>query len=520
MSLHTRLIYIHAETCWVTASKWWDQDRGRCRSLPCICGDGEISGETAIALTNTPLNTAALTFNPRDFPVKRRTFLTGTVLGSLPILLGKPNWVTAAYPTFDPIVLHPLDDQQRQFLSDLKTACYRFFTEAADPNTGLVADRASTDGSIRSSYSSAACCGFALTAYAMAADGQWAERLEAERRTRQLLESLLNIVEHANGFVYHYFNCTTGRRSPHSEASSIDTAIMVAGAMVSATTFGKDSEIGKLADELCDRVNWQWMLAGGNQFRMGWKPETGFLPESWDRFSELSLLVLLAIGARNHRVSPECWKAWRREETLYHNGRSFLSYPPLFVHQYPQAFFDFQNYRSPEGRDYWENSVVAHEAQIDYLTRLGQRFPQTFAHYGPELWGLTSSDSETGYRDWGGPYRQDCFDPERGMDGTVVPSAAAGGLPIVPDAAMRTLMHQYSTYGERIFGRYGFVNAYNPRTGWTGPDVIGIDTGITLLMAENFERSAVWKRFMQHDIAQRGLEKAGFTPVSVRLSPN
>ena len=414
------------------------------------------------------------------------------------------NGVTDELNTFQ------LSNDQRAFLEDLRHRCYRYFIDTADPATGLVPDRASFNQISRSSYSSAACCGFALASFSSAARSRWADADVAHASTLRLLTSLNTVAAHERGFLYHFVNCQTGQRSPHSEASSIDTAIMLAGAMVAATTFSDDKNIVDLANNLSDRIDWNWMLNGGDQFSMGWTPEGGFLESRWDRFSELTLLVLIAIGARTNSVSPDCWNAWRREDVIHHKGESFLSYPPLFVHQYPHAFFDFKEFKSPSGRSYWDNSVNAHVAHIDFMTELSRRYPDQLGHYGEDLWGLTSSDSEFGYRDWGGPYRQGHFEPERGIDGTIVPSAAAGGLPMVPKQALRTLMYQKDTFKERVYGHFGFINAYNPRTNWFGNDVIGIDTGITLLMTENLLNGSIWNQFMKHDIAQRGFEAAGF----------
>lgn len=406
-----------------------------------------------------------------------------------------------------------ISDPQRRFLEDLRSRCYRYFIDTADPVTGLVPDRASFNRHAQSSYSSAACCGFALASFSSAARSGWAEPEVAHASTLRLLRTLNTMVAHERGFVYHFIDCATGRRSPNSEASSIDTAIMLSGAMVAATTFKDDPQIVELANQLSDRIDWNWMLNGGNQFSMGWTPEYGFLDARWDRFSELTLLVLIAIGARKNSVSPDCWNAWRREDVIHHNGQPFLSYPPLFVHQYPHAFFDFKDFKSPSGRSYWDNSVNAHLAQIEFMSELGRRYPDQFGHYGDDLWGLTSSDSAFGYRDWGGPYRQGHFEPERGIDGTIVPSAAAGGLPMVPQQALATLMFQRDTYQEKVYGDFGFINAFNPRTDWFGSDVIGIDTGITLLMTENLLNGSIWQQFMQHEIAQRGFEAAGFKKV-------
>ena len=442
--------------------------------------------------------------------MNRRNFLRHTTQAAGLLGLGMISGKLLAQGPVDTVSTFEPSDAQDAFLKDLRRRCYQYFIETADPVTGLVPDRAAFNQSYQSSYSSAACCGFALASFSSAARSKWADVNVAHASTLRLLKSLNTIAAHERGFLYHFINCKTGERSPQSEASSIDTAIMLAGAMVAATTFADDKQIVALANQLCDRIDWNWMLNGGDQFSMGWTPEYGFLNARWDRYSELTLLVLIAIGARKNSVSPDCWNAWRRGDILEHNGKSFLSYPPLFVHQYPHAFFDFKDFKSPSGRSYWDNSVNAHLAQIDFMNELSKRYPDQLGHYGEDLWGLTSSDSAFGYRDWGGPYRDGHFEPERGIDGTLVPSAAAGGLPMVPEQALRTLMYQKDTFKEYVYGHYGFINAFNPRTNWYGSDVIGIDTGITLLMTENLLNGSIWQQFMQHEIAQRGFEAAGF----------
>ncbi len=399
------------------------------------------------------------------------------------------------------------------FLDDLQRRTYRYFLDAADPRTGLVADRGARDGSGMSEIASSASCGFALAAHAIAPRAGLATHSEAAARTHQLLHSLLTVAENERGFVYHFIGRGDGRRRMGCEASSVDTALMLAGAMCAHTAFSDDLEIQAMADELIARVDWQWMLGEGNLLHMGWTPEEGLIPHQWDRFSELTILVLMAIGAPNRAIPPECWTAWRRDKALTLDGETFLSYPPLFVHQYPMSFFDFRYVRSPSGRDYHRNSVTAHHAQIRFLNELAARYPEQLGHYGDDLWGITSSDSADGYRDWGGPYEDNRIEPDRGIDGTIVPSAAAGGLAIVPDQALHTLRYQREHFGDRVYGRYGFANAFNPATGWVSRDVIGIDTGISLLAAENLRRDSVWDLFMQHPVAINALDRVGFVSV-------
>ncbi len=400
------------------------------------------------------------------------------------------------------------------FLDDLRRRCYRYFVEAADPRTGLISDRASTDGSSFSTAASIAACGFGLAAHGVAAQAGLTDATAAEARAERMLQSLVSLVQHERGFAYHFIDRTSGARMFNCEASSIDTALMVAGAIHARQTFNHNPRIGSLCDELYGRIEWRWMLGDNGCLHMGWTPETGRLPYQWDTFSELTILVLLALGAPTDPIPSSSWQAWKRDQVLHYKGQSFLSYPPLFVHQYPTAFFDFRYLRCPTGINFFQNSQLAHYAQIDYLRALAQQYPERMGHYGDDLWGITSSDSHDGYRDWGGPYRDSIHEPERGIDGTVVPSAAAGALPIVPDQALHTLMYQRDRFGAQIYGRYGFANAFNPATGWVGPDVIGIDTGISLLMAENLVSGQVWKAFMSHDSAQRALRLAGFQQVT------
>ena len=407
-----------------------------------------------------------------------------------------------------------VDQSNDEFLRDMQRRCYEYFVESANPETGFVADRGATNGTWFSSYASSAACGFALTSHCVAATAGWVDREIAADRTRKLLSSLVHRAEHVNGFVYHFFDTTDGRRAMKCEASSIDTALMLTGAMTATTTFADDAEIVSLADALYGRVDWRWMLGENDLLHMGWSPETGMLTQQWDSFSELIVLVLLAIGAPRSPIPAKCWQAWRRGPVLQRNGVNFLSYPPLFVHQYPMAFFDFRKYEALGGWDYWDNSVQAHWAQIEFMTEIGKLHSAQLGHYGSDLWGLTSSDSQYGYRDWGGPYENGRFEPDRDIDGTIVPSAAAGGLPIVPREALHTLKFQKQQFGDQIYSRYGFVNAYNPATGWVGRDVIGIDTGISLIMAENLRTGSVWDAFMRHPAATRAMHLAGFTPVN------
>ena len=170
------------------------------------------------------------------------------------------------------------------------------------------------------------------------------------------------------------------------------------------------------------------------------------------------------------------------------------------MHQYSQAWFDFRG-KHDKYANYFKNSGIATDVHRRFCLELSKQFPD----YSDDLWGITASDSQKGYVIWGGP-------PSTGpIDGTVVPSASAGSLPFLPQPVMRVLQNIKSHYGG-AWCRYGFVNAFNPLKNWYDTDVIGIDTGITMIMAENARTGFVWETFMKNQEAKRGMERAGFKP--------
>jgi hypothetical protein len=211
------------------------------------------------------------------------------------------------------------------------------------------------------------------------------------------------------------------------------------------------------------------------------------------------MLYLLAIGSPTHSVPAETWHAWKRPVFEYEGLRYINPEAPLFIHQFSHAWFDFRGARDRYA-DYFENSVTATKAHRLFCLRLRERFP----HFGEDLWGITASDSAKGYLAWGGP-------PEHGpLDGTLVPCAAAGSLPFLPRETIRVLQTMRERFGEKVRKRYGFVDAFNPHTHWVAPDVVGIDVGITLVMAENARTGFVWATFMKNPEARRAIEWAGF----------
>lgn len=400
-----------------------------------------------------------------------------------------------------------LTSEDQQFLEDLEHRSFQYFWEEGDPDTGLVPDRARMDGSPldenHRNVASIAATGFSLTALAIAGDRNWISRNQAQERARNTLRFFANKAFNQHGWFYHWLDSKTGERRWQSEVSSIDTALLLGGVLTARQYFHDDQEIRKLATKIYERVDFHWML-NGQQLLLshGWRPETGFLKPRWDTYSEDTILYLLAIGSPTHPISPASWYALWRDRYRYEGHAYFTTIGvPLFMHQYAHAWIDYRNWRETRGDriDYFENSVQATLAHRAFCVNLAHDFPA----FGPNVWGITASDSAKGYLAWGGPPR----DPQ--IDGTVVPSAAGGSLMFTPDLSVAALRTMREKYGQKVYGKYGFIDAFNPNTGWVDSDVIGINAGIILLSAENARTGNVWSWFMRNPEIPRAMRLAG-----------
>jgi hypothetical protein len=395
-----------------------------------------------------------------------------------------------------------LSQEDDQFLEDLEKANFRYFWEQADPETGLVKDRCNVRAPDNTLVASIAATGFGLTALCIGHQRKFVSLSDASRRALAALRSLWRRLPNHRGFFYHFANKNTGERLWDSEVSSVDTAILLCGILTCRQHF-RHSEIRQLARDIFNRVDWTWLSEDTSLLPHGWTPEIGFLPYRWDDYSELMMMYLLGLGSSARALRTGTWDAWKRATFEYDGLRYIGSFAPLFVHQYSQAWFDFRGKRDRYA-DYFQNSVIATDVHRRFCLELARQFPD----YSDDLWGITASDSENGYVIWGGP---PAFGP---IDGTVVPSAAGGSLPFLPQAALRVLRNIKTRYGARAWCDYGFVNAFNPLKNWYDTDVIGIDTGITMVMAENLRTGFVWDTFMKNPEAQHGMERAGFKPAA------
>lgn len=416
-------------------------------------------------------------------------------------------------------------------LDGLERDAVGYFLRATNPDNGLVAD-----SSRPGAPCSIAATGLGLTAQVVGVERGFLPRREAAAKTLAALRFFHASAQSSaadatgyRGFYYHFLDMATGRRVWQCELSTIDTAILIAGVLVSGRYFSEDlddeRQIRDLARRLYDRVEWSWAMADGSEVRMGWRPEAGFLSYGWEGFSEAMLLYVLGLGSTTHPLPPESYHAWTgtfQWENLY--DIEFLFAAPLFTHQLAQVWLDLRGIRDAymrrRGSDYFENSRRATAVQRQYALRN----PLRFAGYREDCWGVTAGlgPGFFRYRMHDGIERQSYGYLARGVpfgpdDGTLAPWAVAAALPFAPDEARAALRHFRDAWPESVSAD-GLLTSFNPSVpnreatarGWLATEHHGLDQGPVAVMIENYRSDLIWRLTRDCPPIAHGLRRAGF----------
>jgi hypothetical protein len=427
---------------------------------------------------------------------------------------------------------------------DLQERTFRFFWDTANPENGLIPDRYPS-----ASASSIAAVGFGLTTYPVGVERGYVTREQARERVLVTLRFLHGARRGAEpegtagykGFFYHFIDMKSGHRAMRSELSTVDTALLLAGALFCQSYFdgahADEVEIRRLADDLYRRVDWQWAQAKPPAISLGWSPEKGFLRYDWRGYNEAMLVYLFALGSPTFPVGTDAWAEWTSTYDAHWRqlfGQEFLNFAPLFGHQYSHVWIDFREirdaYMKRRGIDYFENSRRAVYAQQAYAVAN----PQKCRGYDAKVWGITASDgpADVNVAD-GAEVRTFHTYTARGVDATglhddctLAPTAAIASIPFAPELGIPATVEMHRRYGTHIYAKYGFLDAFNPTFrydiplrhgrvirdfGWVADDYLGIDQGPIVAMIENHRSELVWRVMRKNPYLRRGLERAGFS---------
>jgi len=462
-------------------------------------------------------------------------------IGKGQVLEGQKSVALTPSPAIDPPPSPPVDP----ILVDLQERTFRFFWDTGNSENGLIPDRHPTP-----SYSSIAAVGFGLTTYPIGVERGYISREQARERVLKTLRFFADArqgpdargVTGHRGFFYHFLDMKTGERFGQSELSTVDTAILLAGALFCQSYFDgpepEEVEIRSLVETIYRRVDWQWAQPKGPAISLGWSPEKGFLKYDWRGYNEAMLVYLLALGSPTFPVNGDAWQEWTSTYDKHWGtffGQEFLSFGPQFGHQYTHVWVDLRDIRDPymrrRGLDYFENSRRAVYAQQAYAVAN----PRGCRDYGETVWGITASDgpADIVIEEPTGPRRRFRSYAARGIDRTgrkddctLAPTAVVASLPFAPELVIPATLELHRRFGPHIYSKYGFLDAFNrtftfdvplrhgrnvPDFGWVAGDYLGIDQGPILTMIENYRSALVWRVMRKNLYLRRGLEQAGFS---------
>jgi hypothetical protein len=388
-----------------------------------------------------------------------------------------------------------------------------FFWEGAHPVSGLARDRQKTSGDPANDLVAIGGTGFGIMALIVAVERDWIDRAAALRRLLQMLDFL----EHSpryHGMYPHFINGRTGDTIPFRRkddgADLVETTFLFQGLICAREYFaGNTAEENTLRDRvnrLLTEAEWYWFVREDSQLHWHWSRNHGWAMDSPIRgWNECLLSFVLAAGSSCHAIDPKIYHEGFAAGSGFHNEREYhgISLPlgmsfggPLFFAHYSFCGLD------PRGlidchADYWDQNV--RHAQINH--RHCVLNPHGHFGYGPECWGLTSSHGPRGYA---------AHAPDRDL-GVITPSAALSSFPYVPTEAMCALRGFLTKPRNRIWGRFGFVDAFCESRNWYSRTYLAINQGPIVAMIENHRTGLLWDLFMAAPEVRLGLAKLGFT---------
>jgi hypothetical protein len=391
---------------------------------------------------------------------------------------------------------------------------FTYFWDAAHQPSGMAFDRISAMRTIENVPIATGGTGAGVMAMIVAAERRWVRRGEAVERLSRILTYLETAVNYYGAFP-HFFDVVTGQEFTFWQGNAggdiVETAFLMAGLLCARQYFGapgkRETALRRRIDALWQRVDWNWFTGGETILMWHWNPSDGFSNRhqiyGWD---ECLIAYVLAASSPTYRITPEPYHQGWAQGVTFRNGREFygkrLPLGPDFGGPLFYAHTSFLGL-DPRGlkdhyADYWEQ-VTAHTL-INYEHCVYN--PNGFKGYGENCWGLTASDGDQGYA---------AHAPKEDR-GVIAPTAALSSFPYAPELSMRALKHFYYDLGDRIWQRYGFVDAFNLTAGWYGTDHLAIDQGPIIVMIENYRTGLLWRLFMSCPEVQQGLDVLGFEP--------
>lgn len=407
----------------------------------------------------------------------------------------------------DPEPKFPLISEA-ELLDLIQRQTFRYFYDFAHPASGLARER-NTSGDVVTTGGS----GFGIMAMVVAMERGFITRAEGLAHIDKILD-FLETCDRYHGVWPHWLNGSTGRIVPFSEKDNggdlVETSFLIQGLI----TFRQYLDAGVPGEkQIIDRINALWQAVEYDFFTQGqnalywhWSPNYGFQMNMILRgYNETLICYVLGAGSPTHTISRDTYRYGYMNNGAIMNGNTYygIKLPmgwayggPLFFTHYSFLGLDPRNLE-----DEWVNYLEQNTAHSLINWKHCETNPYSYIGYSGECWGLTASDNHQGYS---------AHSPTNDL-GVISPTAAISSLPYTPEQSMNAIKHFYYILGDRLWGDYGFYDAFNPTQGWWATSYLAIDQGPVICMIENHRTGLLWDLFMSAPEVRAGLDKLGFT---------
>ena len=422
----------------------------------------------------------------------------------------------------DPVYPDPVNDDTTlsddELLDLVQKQTFQYFWDGAEPVSGMARERYHIDGSFDGWIVTTGGSGFGIMAIITGIERGFITREEGVERLERIV-NFLSSADRFHGVWPHWLNGETGRVVPFSQFDDggdlVETAFMVQGLLTAKQYLlnGNEQErqiAGKI-NELWRKVEWDWYRhSGQNVLYWHWSPNHGWAINHAIRgYDEALIVYVLAASSPTHPIPAEVYhEGWARGGninasittygyplTLRHNGAEQYG-GPLFWAHYSYLGLDPRNLED-QYANYWEHNV--NHTLINRAWCIDN--PHGYKGYGEDSWGLTASYSPDGYS---------AHAPHNDR-GVISPTAALSSMPYTPEYSMDAMRYFYEELGDRLFGKYGFYDAFSETENWFPQKYLAIDQGPIVVMIENYRSGLLWDLFMNNPEIAEGLDKLGFT---------
>jgi hypothetical protein len=391
---------------------------------------------------------------------------------------------------------------------------FRYFWEGAHPLCGLARDRTGLENDPEDDLVGMGGSGFAVMVVIVAAERGWITRAEAVDRLTLIL-SFLEKAPCYHGLFSHYMNGRTGmliRFGRKDDGSDIvESSFLFQGLLCARRYFDRDSAA---ETSIRDRITWLWLDAewnwhardGRHVLTWHWSPNNGFsLDHEIRGWNECLITYVLAASSPRFSIDPRVYHdGFAQSRTFLNRRRYYDIYLPLGPEFGGPMYFSHYSFCGLDPRGLKDSYASYFEQNLQHTLINYEHCvhnPHGHKGFGPNCWGLTASDDPEGYAG---------HSPDHD-NGVISPTAALSSFPYAPEQAMRALRYFYDVLGNRIWGRFGFTDAFSQSRNWYAKTYLAIDQGPIVIMIENYRTGLLWNLFMSEPDVKTGLARLGFS---------